>query len=126
MVQHGQWYKGETMPSVIDGSDNFDSGYGLGVGQSWQDMKTERVMGTPYINDTSKPISVQITLVAESDEQIDGWFSVDGVTITGIQLAEDTSMMKIPVSFIVPSGSTYVYNEYGVALIETWTELRGV
>ena len=82
--------------------------YGIGVGQSWQDVTSSRVMGTTYTNSTGKPIM----LVARA--------SRNGVSTSGIDIT--INGLTIPVcygtnsnggntavgSIIIPVGATYV------------------
>ena len=49
------------MSSVLRGEDGFDSKNVLGTGsQAWVDVTNQRAFDTVYINDTDKPIIVQI------------------------------------------------------------------
>ncbi len=115
------------MPSVIDGSDNFDSGYGLGVGQSWQEMVSERDFDTIYTNDTTKPIMINITASAIG--------ILDAALMSGLVLlanpyngsgGSDGSWMVY--SAIIPSGARYslVHLDGDDPSLENWAELRGV
>ena len=51
------------MTSIIRGSDNFDTGLGLGVGQTWQDLSGSRSTGVTYTNTTGKPIMVSLSML---------------------------------------------------------------
>ncbi|WP_180001262.1 hypothetical protein [Acinetobacter sp. YH12255] len=80
----------------------------FGVGQTWQDVKANRVTGTTYANTTGKPILVVVNTY-------DGTSIVDSVTLRykGNDAEGDWS-------FIVPSGSTYSVT----GNIRSWAELR--
>jgi phage-related tail fiber protein len=80
----------------------------FGVGQTWQDVKANRVTGTTYANTTGKPILVVVNTY-------DGTSIVDGVTLR--YKGNDT---EGDWSFIVPSGSTYSVT----GNIRSWAELR--
>jgi hypothetical protein len=80
----------------------------FGVGQTWQDVKANRVTGTTYANTTGKPILVVVNTY-------DGTSIVDSVTLR--HKGNDT---EGDWSFIVPSGSTYSVT----GNIRSWAELR--
>ena len=80
----------------------------FGVGQTWQDVKANRVTGTTYANTTGKPILVLVNTN-------NGTSIVDGVTLRYIGIDSEGDW-----SFIVPSGSTYSVT----GNIQSWAELR--
>ena len=80
----------------------------FGVGQTWQDVKANRVTGTTYVNTTGKPILVLVNTNY-------GTSIVDGVTLRYIGIDSEGDW-----SFIVPSGSTYSVT----GGIQSWAELR--
>lgn len=80
----------------------------FGVGQTWQNVKANRVTGTTYANTTGKPILVVVNTY-------EGTSIVDGVTLR--YKGSDT---EGDWSFIVPSGSTYSVT----GDIRSWAELR--
>ncbi len=108
------------MPTVLRGSDNFDSGLGLGVGQTWQNVAGSRVIGTTYTNTTGRPIAV---LVVNQ-----GTAAVQALTLTvgGVVAARgvnNSSTFENCVTGIVPVGATYVVSGTS-ASVTNWSELR--
>ena len=91
-----------------------------GIGQTWQDVKTSRAIGTTYTNSTAKPIMVSI--VASMNTGVINTLSVDGVLVgyesIGV-IGNGTTMTAT-----VPPGSTYVFNNSGGTTIQYWSELR--
>jgi len=104
------------MPSNIRGTDNFDSGYMLGVGQTWQNVKSQRASGTQYINNTGKPIQVNIAAATSANQNV----RVDGVIIG----YTTNNSISTPFNFIVPAGSTYQFSDTTATTISYWAELR--
>ncbi|WP_394651843.1 phage tail protein [uncultured Acinetobacter sp.] len=91
---------------------------GLGVGQSWQDVTSNRAENTTYTNTTSKPIQI---IVTSNDWNSSGAleFIVDNVSIANTSNSSAYSQSK-STSVIVPSGSSYRVN----GNFKKWSELR--
>jgi hypothetical protein len=90
----------------------------LGLGQTWQDLTTSRVLGTTYTNTTGKPIQVSINInVTVTNTVIK--LTVNGLVIVNTQLVGDIGC----VSAIIPIGGTYVTSSVNNALV-SWFELR--
>lgn len=85
----------------------------LGIGQSWQNVTSNRKIGTTYTNDTGMPIMVSISETSNATAE----FFVNNIKIGYSAGANADSNM----SFIVPNGSTYRMT--GSAFI-MWAELR--
>jgi len=113
------------MPSVIRGSDDFDSDEygGLGHNQTWQNVTSSRSSGVTYTNTTGKPIMVSIR---SDDVASTAWFRivVDGIIVIGLQQAGTTYQLGVG-GIVVPNGSTYSYVK-GSASVGTvyYLELR--
>lgn len=90
----------------------------LGVGQTWQDVKASRVSGTTYTNSTGKPIMVMVGAI-RANSGYSMTVVVNGVTIV---TADNSGVFygSYDLSFIVPSGNTYVVT----GSIRCWAELR--
>jgi len=85
-----------------------------GQGQTWQDVTASRAGGTTYTNSTSRPITVLITCTyGASNNSI--YINSFSFFITGPY----ANSAIIPVSFLVPPGSTYRADNRGI-----WLELR--
>ena len=111
------------MPSNIRGSDNFDSGHDLGVGQTWQDMTASRTADTNYTNNTGKPIEISIIFTLTQSA------TLTKIVIDGISVEEysnsNSSLVRVSASKIVPPNSVYSFVE-GAGTLEKWAKLRGV
>jgi hypothetical protein len=81
--------------------------------QTWQTFTvgTQRISGTTYTNSTGKPICVVVTIGGGTAA-----FVIDAVSIV-----PSTSTTQVPMTFIVPTGSTYSCTN---ASIQAWKELR--
>ena len=110
------------MASTIRGSDNFDSGYMLGVGQTWQDVKASRALGTTYTNNTGKPIMVCICLLSAGT----AFYGINVNGVRAIALQNNVAAYRSNASVLVPAGATYDCTIIGgnTASIDTWSELR--
>ena len=108
------------MASVIDGSDNFDSGHDLGVGQTWQDLVASRSLSTEYVNTTGKPIQINITTNYGSGSNFQ--LFVDTIRVWFIASYSTNSTSA---SMLIPSGSIYRVELGGGGTISNWSELRG-
>lgn len=108
----GTW---ATAPSTIQGTGGqaFTSLQSIGYGQTWQTFTvgTQRISGTTYYNTTAKPICVVVTIGGGTAA-----FVIDAVSIV-----PSTSNTQVPMTFIIPTGSTYSCTN---ASIQFWRELR--
>ena len=91
-----------------------------GIGQTWQDVKASRAIGTTYTNSTAKPIMVSI--VASMNAGVVNTLSVDGFVVSYASVGAVGA--GLPLAAIVPPGSTYVFNNTGGTSIVHWMELR--
>ena len=115
----GAYTKAETDSKINAGS-------GLGYGQTWQNVKASRAVGTVYTNSTGKPIVLLVTASTSANDRMNGI----NIHVNGIVIA--TSMTygngaKAPVSAVIPHGSTYKidYPSGTVSpFIHQWFELR--
>ncbi|MEX9687930.1 phage tail protein [Providencia rettgeri] len=104
----------------------FAAGSGLGYGQTWQNVKASRAVGTVYTNSTGKPIVLLVTASTSANDRMNGI----NIHVNGVVIA--TSMTygngaKAPVSAVIPHGSTYKidYPSGTVSpFIHQWFELR--
>lgn len=115
---------------AVSGSANFDgsgnitintiSNNAIGIGQTWQDVASQRANNTIYVNTTGKPIQVFMCVNVSGQYDNSGTFAIDNVVMT-IRDAAAWSHL----SFIVPSGSSYKISvdssQYNLL---SWTELR--
>ena len=95
------------------------AGKGVGVGQTWTDVKASRAYGVTYTNSTGRPIEVFVTNSGGSQLLK----ATVGSVVLGQQSSTyNTSTPRQCFSFVVPNGSTYKVDCPGT--LEYWTELR--
>lgn len=102
----------------FDGSGNINisttSNEAIGVGQSWQDVKSNRAVRTTYTNTTGRPI--QIFINANFD---DGYITLNG---TKYFVADAAAWGWV--NLIIPNGNSYAIEGSGDQRILSWLELR--
>ena len=114
-VSGNAWFDGSGDITINTTANN-----AIGVGQSWQDVASQRANNTIYVNTTGKPIQVFMCVNVSGQYDNSGTFAIDNVVMT-IRDAAAWSHL----SFIVPSGSSYKISvdssQYNLL---SWTELR--
>ncbi|MEX6157734.1 hypothetical protein [Providencia manganoxydans] len=105
--------------------DNKISGStGVGYGQKWSNVTASRAKNTEYINTTSKPIYISISIQARGVEYDDRMeLIVDAVSVarSGIE-GNYPTFVRGSLFAIIPVGSKY--KVVGTPNIEVWSELR--
>ena len=95
----------------------------LGVGQTWQNLSSQRVSGQTYRNNTGKPIHVFIAV----RDGVNGGLRlvIGGVTIFNFTYDLPQSAFY-PVSVIIPNDTDYSFTWAGnsPSNLLTWSELR--
>lgn len=122
-LTHTMEYCGANGSPLIYSWKTMSGGSEIGVGQTWQELMSSRSFGTTYVNTTSKPIEVSVTMQ---------WsYGPGGVTVIvdGIIIAEQAMgdyVSKFTETFIVPAGSTYSVIGTGPVSLPgcRWNELR--
>lgn len=95
----------------------------LGVGQTWQDVKSSRSPNTTYTNTTGRPIF--ISLVLRDSASGAAILYIDGLAVGLTNIDGSTSVgVEAQVSVIVPAGSTYRTLINTQQSIINWMELR--
>lgn len=96
----------------------------LGVGQTWQDVLSQRQYNVVYTNTTNKPIFVSIVSYPTPSSTSYVSFYVDGLLVARSETsgAEDNTQ----ISAVIPSGSTYKMDNGGDngTRLKAWAELR--
>lgn len=96
----------------------------IGVGQTWQTVTGSRAYGATYTNATGKPIQV---IIHATNDTNTSWGTLQP-TVGGVTLPLASAILnqsRAYLSFIVPSGATYVVTNSGTALtLIQWSELR--
>lgn len=90
----------------------------FGVGQSWQNVTSSRSSGVAYINNTSKPITVTLT-IRDRNKSAPFTVHVNSVLIIDV---DDFYEGAFPITFIVPPSSIYIVTTGNT--IRNWSELR--
>jgi hypothetical protein len=110
-----------------DGTNWTSSAGAVGVGQIWAIPSPTRVSGTTYTNSTGKPIQVLLSISCSYSTSSSTTLIVvvGGVTIVSNSYSATQGGLGTvyTVSFIVPSGSTYVATVTGSQTIQRWAEL---
>jgi hypothetical protein len=95
----------------------------IGVGQTWQDVKASRAVGTTYTNTTSTTIAVSVS-GSSSINNAYHKLAVNGVTVSGMQALVTAGSQETTVSGLVPPNGTYVVTVSGTFSCTSWAELR--
>jgi len=92
------------------------AGIGIGYGQTWQNLTSQRVPNTTYTNTTSRPIQVAITV---DPTGATSYLYVDNILVGGATTVSGYSNLQ-QLTAIVPVGSSYRFTGARAA----WAELR--
>lgn len=114
------------MPSTVRGSDNFDSNIhqGLGFNQTWQDVTSNRAIGSPEVNNKPYPIEVSVSAVcATGNTNLTA--TVGLVTLSG-NMTTNLANIRASISFTVPAYESYTVgtNNGSVTSSLQWGELK--
>lgn len=100
-----------------------DSGSVGGAGQSWQNVKASRALGTSYTNSTGRPIMVAVSVDTNTTDNVALSAVIGGVeTVRQQQGAGGALRPTASITLIVPNGITYQFNSVDTLLL--WSELR--
>ena len=91
----------------------------LGYGQGWVDVTLDRAVATNYTNSTGRSITVLIT---KDDDGLSA-ISIDGISLPGWR-ADGANNVRVPMSVVVPPGSTYSLGNPPSGNFHQWAELR--
>lgn len=94
----------------------------IGVGQSWQNVSSSRVLNTTYTNSSGKPIEVALTMQGTNSYEL-CTVVVSGVTLYSGDPGVGSPGTAASLTFVVPNGGTYIVTMPNGA-ITTWSELR--
>jgi hypothetical protein len=92
----------------------------LGVGQTWQDVKASRAVGTTYTNTTGRPILVSVTCSVNAG--VVNTLSVGGVPVAYASVGVVGNGLTLQA--VVPAGATYAVTNTGGTAVVYWAELR--
>lgn len=96
----------------------------IGVGQSWQNVTSERVLGTNYTNTTGRPIQVAAQAGPVSQANAALTVYVNSVGLFTAYAAAANSYIGCA-NVIIPPGATYrIAMSLGSASLTNWSELR--
>jgi len=98
---------------------------GLGVGQTWQDVKSSRTLGTTYTNSTPKPIEVYVRCDSglSYGAYVTGYVGSIEVALNRDNGSAGASVVWPTISFIVPPSQTYRVT-LSAGTVTVWNELR--
>ncbi|MDO7829450.1 hypothetical protein [Providencia huashanensis] len=97
-------------------------GDSFGLNQEWSDLTSSRAVNTSYVNSSTKPIQVSISIRASTATDAGFSFYV-GTT----KIAEDSGVTHIwdhTISAIIPPNKSYKLDVTGSVQIKKWGELR--
>lgn len=92
--------------------------FGLGVGQTWQDVSANRSTDTTYTNTTGRTILVALYATGSATSLN---LSVDGLTVSR---ATNDDVAVATAFAVVPPGSTYRAAGNLTGTVQSWKELR--
>lgn len=91
----------------------------VGVGQTWQNLTSSRVLGTTYTNSTGRPIQIAVGCVGSSTT---AQLNIGGINLGQVGTSAGT---RAQLTGIVPNNTTYsISAAVGTPTIESWAELR--
>ena len=96
----------------------------LGVGQTWQDVLTQRRMEVLYTNTTGRPIMINVTVDSSSPAVNRTMLYVDGIRVSRFK---NVNGLATQLCAIVPDKKTYqVKGEVNASIVSImdWAELR--
>lgn len=93
------------------------AGSGLGYGQDWEDVKSQRKHGVVYTNTTNKPIMISVFTNADSTLTIDVRKNSAAPWVT---VGADSARGAVPNNLIIPTNYQYRVNSY----FGYWAELK--
>ena len=98
---------------------------GIGVGQTWQNVTSSRLVGTTYTNSTGKPIFIMISSQASAATN-NNILVINGVNLAQLGLIAGANLDTWGnFNTIIPNGSTYAVTGYNNGLpLSYWAELR--
>ena len=120
---------------AVSGNANFDgsgnitinttANNAIGVGQSWQDVTTQRANNTIYTNTTGRPIQLFISVNVSGQGDDNATFTIYSSTneATNISIRDASAWSHL--SFIIPPSSSYKLSvNTSQYLLLSWSELR--
>lgn len=108
---------------LVNDVANQAASHGIGYGQKWVDVTSQRSVDTNYVNNTGKPIFISIYSNHSALGSKSIKVSIDGLVAT---YADTDGATDVPINLLVPVGSTYKV-ELTAFILGThvfWTELR--
>ena len=119
---------GQVLVSAGSGAPAWGSSQSIGIGQTWQDVKTSpgRAIGGTYTNSTGRPIQVSITIQFPAVSNAVVTFLVGGTVVASLgDNSASQPALLMPIQLIIPVGATYsVVTTVGSPTLYSWFELR--
>ena len=109
--------------TTLVASQKLVSDHGLGYGQEWVDVTSQRAENTTYANNTGKPIEIAI----EIGGTVQGAGGRARLLVGSVQfqIGAYGSSGTGSASVIIPNGESYQISSLDNAVIKKWIELRG-
>lgn len=110
--------------TAVNFENIYPSSKELGVGQTWQDVLTQRRMEVLYTNTTGRPIMINVTVNSSLPTVNRTMLYVDGIRVSRL---ENVNGLATQLCAIVPDKKTYqVKGEVNASIvgIMDWAELR--
>jgi hypothetical protein len=118
---------GET-EDALAAAKGYADGIALGVGQTWQNLRTSRAVDTVYTNTTGKPIEVNVTIQAETTSYGYASLFIDDVqaSTSSARMESASTNHMYNVHGTVQAGSTYkvILTNAITPCMNNWSELR--
>ena len=110
--------------SGLTGNVQTQLGQMIGVGQTWQDITSSRVLGTAYTNTTGKPIALIFSCSSVNTVGAYFRFYVNGLLAYGSQVPV-SGYSPSSYTCVIPNNSTYkIEISAGTTTNPIWLELR--
>lgn len=106
---------GHTIDAITGLQEELDTIRSIGIGQSWQDVTSSRMVNVTYTNTTGRTIAIAID--SSGNGSTGGALLVDGMQVCW----GTANPQATPFFSIIPPGSTYRFNHTSFT---RWTELR--
>ena len=120
----GVYYRQSASGGLTNWLRLLEAGEALGVGQTWKNVTSSRVLATNYVNTTGKPIQIAAQAGPASGVNTALIVKVDNVPVYTAYAGAAGAYIGIA-NVIIPPGAVYqVYNSLGTAALTNWSELN--
>lgn len=96
----------------------------IGIGQTYINLTSFRIPNVTYFNTTGQTIMVTIVIQSASNAGFATSLVVDGVGGASFNMSADQAGRQMPLTVLVPSGSSYILTPIANGSVSLWNELR--